>query len=126
MSVLTGLYFLVFKPTIALIEKREHSGHGLKTESEELIAQTKEALALYEKKMADARSQAITEREAIIESARVLEREIIGKARIEVDAVLGEIKKQISIQKKEAELQLRQYAQELAKKMVDKVLAQAA
>lgn len=65
-------------------------------------------------------------REQIVGLARVEERKIIDEARLQNEAVFEEMKGRIEREKKEAELSLKQYAQVLARDIVDKLLERAA
>lgn len=123
------LFFLnrfVFKPTVFLVEERYRKTEGLKNEAVNLAEQTKSITAVYEKKIAEASFTASSVREQIINEARTAERKMIDEARSRNEAVFGEMKGRIERERKEEEMKLKQYAQVLAREMVDKILERAA
>jgi F0F1-type ATP synthase membrane subunit b/b' len=122
MVVLVALNQLVFKPTLEIIEARKKSTEGLKQNDDALTDETRLMLSQYEERIAQGRFKAAKEREAIIAKAREKEQSIIQAARKENEALLEQMSSNIHQEKKEAELKLRQYAQELAKSMAEKVL----
>lgn len=116
----------VFRPTLHLIAERHRNTEGLKTGALALSEKIKTLTAGYEQKMAEARMLAAGAREQIVGLARVEERKIIDEARLQNEAVFEEMKGRIEREKKEAELSLKQYAQVLARDIVDKLLERAA
>lgn len=120
--VLLSLSRFVFKPTVSLIEERHHKTEGLKNETVTLAEQTKSITAVYEKRIAEARLKASSVRESIIGEARTAERKMIEEARSRNEAVFEEMKGRIEREKREEEMKLKQYAQVLARDMVDKIL----
>jgi F-type H+-transporting ATPase subunit b len=120
--VLIVLNKLVFQPTLKIIEARRNQTDALAGDAVSLIQKSQEALATYEKKIAAARVEAARSREAIIQEARKEEAQLVARARKENEGVLEEMKSQLDSERKEAMMKLKQYAQELAKSMANKIL----
>lgn len=122
MVTLVALNLLVFKPTLELIDARKKNTGGLKKEGDSLSDETRRLLTQFEEQIALARAGAAKEREKIILAARQKEQAIIQEARKVNEDTMEKMAAQIQQEKKEAELKLRQYAQEMARAMAEKIL----
>lgn len=120
--VLFVLNHFVFKPTRALMDERENQTDRLKDLAAKLLEETHQKAKTYEQKTAEARTRAALLREEIVKKARREEHRLIDEARKQNDQVLRELQADLGQQKKEATLRLRQYAQDLARNMVNKIL----
>jgi F-type H+-transporting ATPase subunit b len=122
MVVLFVLNQCVFQPTLKLVDARKSTTTGRKDETLHLIGKNQENLAVFERKMTQARLHAAHARENILNQARTEEAQIIAKARKENDGVLDELRGELAQERDEALMALKQHAQILARQMVDKVL----
>lgn len=120
-SVIT-LNVLVFRPTAELLKEREKRLSGLSKEAKALEIRTQSKLDDYTKKMDAARAAARQVRDSLIKTAETEQKAIISKARDESEKLILSAKSNIAQQSSESRLQLRQYAQELSKTMIDKII----
>lgn len=111
----------LFQPTLELIEERSRNTDQLKGDTQGLIEQTNQLMTQYEQGMASARKLAAQARDEILQGARDEERQVIEASRWENEQALQIIIQDITQQRKEVAMELRQYAQELAKLIVRKV-----
>lgn len=81
---------LVFRPMIALFDAREASIDGAKREARRLEGEAEEKLRAFETEMKKVRTEAGAERDVIRQDAARLERELLSKAREDVDAMMSE------------------------------------
>lgn len=116
----------LFQPTIELIDARESSTDVLKEQAEELTQKNEVDAQKYEAAMAKARADASKVREQILQEAREEERSILDAARKENEASLAKLSDEISAQKDIVEKELKQYAEEISKLIVDKVMEREA
>ncbi|OGQ09000.1 MAG: hypothetical protein A3G32_09150 [Deltaproteobacteria bacterium RIFCSPLOWO2_12_FULL_40_28] len=126
LTVLFILNRLVFRPTISLIEARHYETEKLSEKIAGLSQDTHRLLETYQRKIEEARLLASEEREKLILKGREKERDLFSQVRSENEAFLSEFRANLSQEKKEAELKLKQYVQDLAKDMVAKVLKSVA
>ncbi len=126
LTVLFILNRLVFRPTISLIEARHYETEKLSEKIAGLSQDTHRLLETYQRKIEEARLLASEEREKLILKGREKERDLFSQVRGENEAFLSEFRANLSQEKKEAELKLKQYVQDLAKDMVAKVLKSVA
>lgn len=126
LTVLFILNRMVFRPTLSLIEARHYETEKLSEKIEELSQDTHRLLDTYQRKIEEARFLAGQERERLILEGREKERELLSQVRRENEALLSEFRANLSQEKKEAGLKLKQYVQDLAKDMVAKVLKSVA
>lgn len=121
--VLFSLHWLVFKPTLEIIEKRRHQGHGLEEKSKFLQQESLEKTAFYESEINAARQAAGQARESILKLAREEERRIIEEARQVAEASLKQLRATIEKEKLEASIKLKNEIESLSTEMVNRILA---
>lgn len=122
MAVLIALNGWVFRPTLALMDKRAQATLGLQAQTSELAQETAGLVMTYETKIRLARIDAVRHREEIIQKTREEERQIIQKTRGEIEEKITELQRQIQQEQGEAAIKLKQYAQELAVLMTQRIL----
>ena len=81
---------LVFRPMIALFDAREAAIDGAKREARSLETEAEEKLKAFETEMKKVRAEAAADRDSIRQDAQRLERELLAKARVEADGMLGD------------------------------------
>ncbi|UJR81922.1 ATP synthase subunit b [Sandaracinus amylolyticus] len=81
---------LVFRPMIALFDAREAAIDGAKREARSLETEAEEKLKAFESEMKKVRAEAAADRDSIRQDAQRLERELLAKARVEADGMLGD------------------------------------
>lgn len=116
------LHFGIFKPVLHILEKRKARTAGDKETAKQLEGKSDEMMATCEKKLAEAKSQGLKEREARKHIAEETHQTLLKKTREEIEKKMTEIQKNIEHETKEAMLQLRQYAQEVSRDIAAKIL----
>lgn len=128
--IFMGVYFvlqhLVFKPTFEIMDERNKRTHIIMEEVAALTSKTKKDVEIYEKKIAEVRLDASKIRERIVQEGVTQQRVLVNDAKKKSEAVLDDLRADISKEKKEVTLQLKQYSQELASDVVSKILNKVA
>ena len=126
LASITVLNLLVFQPTLKILHERDNHLSGLEKKARDLEAQYTEKFAAYSKLIEDARMQARQARDAILKTAELEQKQVLTSARRNAEVLLASARQELSLQTQEARLKLRQYSQDLAKNMVEKVLKRKA
>lgn len=116
------LNFLVFKPTLQLLEKRKKLTVGLDDETQDFKNRTLLVLNQYEAQMIAAKKLAQAAREEILKSAEALQKEIINAARKKSDDHISMIKDQIRKESVVALEKLRGESRVLANAIIEKLI----
>jgi F0F1-type ATP synthase membrane subunit b/b' len=116
------LNFLVFKPTLQLLETRKKLTVGLDDEAQYIKTQTLAKLNEYEMQIAEAKKLAKAAREDIIKSAELQQKEIIVLARRKSDEHISKIKDQIKDESGVALGKLRGESQAIANAVIEKLI----
>lgn len=116
------LNFLIFKPSLKIIQERKRQSLGSSDTAEKLVKETQEMTVLCEKKMEEARLSGIRKKVQKMEVGEKFREELLKKIREDVDQKLEEIRNKISSESKKAESSLQTYSQDLAKNIVTKIL----
>ena len=122
MATILVLHVNVFKPTFTILREREHRLSGLKKEAEFFIKQQDEKIEAYQRLMGEARQLARQKREEIIKTAETESRDILQEASKAAEGFINQARIEISIQTKEAKLQLKKSTEDLAQDMVTRLL----
>ena len=122
LASLLVLNHFVFKPTLLILKERDNRMNGMTKEAKYFAEQYEEKLNAYNQLMTEARQLARQKREEILKVAEQEQREILGEARKIAEASVSQAKTEISIQTKEAKLQLRKNAELISGNIVEKVL----
>lgn len=117
-----GLHFLVFRPALRLIAKREELTQGYQKSAEDLEAKTEALIADYEAKMKAARQEGLALKSEQTQAGEAQAVEILGKTREDLEAQWEEQAQAIGAQAKEAQLSLRKYSKDLSEEMAEKLL----
>lgn len=122
-SILVVLNTLVFKPTLALLAERRKHSVDLHKKAETLQQKAEAQLKDYEVLMGQARVAARAARETVLKTAESEQKQVIAKAREQAEQTLSGVKAQISEQSAMAGRQLSVMARDLAKQLVQKLVA---
>jgi F0F1-type ATP synthase membrane subunit b/b' len=118
-----SLHYLVFKPTLEIIEKRNNSTTGLKDEVEEMRVENQSMLENYQNSIAEARREAALVRESLIQKARSVEKETIEEVRADNEKTLQALRTDINQAKDAAKDDLVKQSEEIAKLISNKLLS---
>lgn len=122
MAVLLALNLLVYKPTLAIISERKKKTTGLSEDAHHLLDQAKKSLETYQAQMTEAKVLATRAREHLVKEGREEEHTVVGRARRENEEVLEDLRRNLDQESKEATFKLKQYAQDLARMIVSRVM----
>jgi F-type H+-transporting ATPase subunit b len=113
---------LLFKPYLALRERRKAGIEGARAEAERMTAQADSKLADYEKQLAAARSRANDEGRKVRAEAAAHEKDVTDKARTEAQKSIDEATTKMRAEAEAARLQLLPQATTLARQIASKLL----
>lgn len=120
--VLVGLYFIILKPMLKLLEEREKSIVLERRDAEDLEQEVDSKLAELDEKLARARSEANAERQKLREEIRQRDEKFIEQARGAADVLVGQARVQIAAERDAARKVLRDESETLAKEIASSVL----
>ncbi len=113
---------LVFKPFIALIDKRHELTRGAISEANELEQKVKSIIGEYDAKLHEARLVAAEERNKIIHEAQVVSNEMLAIARAEAGALMDDAKVELEAETKEMKAKIKGDIDGIAKDIASQVL----
>ncbi|MBX6422675.1 hypothetical protein [Thermosulfurimonas sp. F29] len=116
---------LLIRPVMRTLEERRSRFEGLKSETETLLARAEESLRAYEEGLAEARSRAAAEREALRAKAREEERRILEEAAREAEAYKEKVFAEIQAQIESARKALSEQVEVFSRAMAEKILGRA-
>jgi F-type H+-transporting ATPase subunit b len=122
-AVLGFLHFALFRPYLDAVEQREQGIGGSKEDAREMEARAEDLEQEYEEKMRQARRDAQEVRETLRNQGEQKEKELVDEVREELDAKLSEERDEIDTKVASAREDLEDRAEDLADRMVDKILA---
>ena len=122
LAAVIGLYFIIFRPTLALLADRERNIDGFKKEASRLQDDAATKLAALEAQLQEARRKAADERARLRAEAQHAEQEILDAARQRADVLLGEARKKLAAEQEIARSGLRGAAQDLSRRIASSVL----
>ena len=125
-----GLFLLVFliartflfKPYLALRERRKTATEGARAEADRMTAQAEAKLADYEKQLAAARSRANDEGRKVRAEAIAHEKDVTDRARATTQKATDEAMARMKAETDAARLQLLPQANALARQIASKLL----
>jgi len=127
--IFLGLYFvlneLLFKPYLAIVEKRDAMTSGAEDDATSLTRSADEAAAEYEERRLEARAEAVTLRDRLRAEGKSKEEEIVNAARQRAAEIMAARRQEVSYQLAAAEVQLDIQARELSKAMASRMVADA-
>ncbi|MBU0505896.1 MAG: ATP synthase F0 subunit B [bacterium] len=118
------LHFLVFKPTLKIINKRYEKTQGLQKEAHEQQAQTELKKEEYEAFMEQTAQEGQTLREQIINQATKKKNDLIDQARKQAQDHLKKERASLENESKKAQKDLTQGTELLATQICDKLINQ--
>ncbi len=120
-AVLT-LHFVVFRPTLRILDERKSRTEGEKEAAHALEEKSRDLLAQVEKGMEEARQTGVRKKEELRSVAAKFSEDVLKKTRLELEKKMEETRTTVARESKEAALQLRQQARDLARDIAVKVL----
>ncbi|MDQ3031491.1 MAG: ATP synthase F0 subunit B [Myxococcota bacterium] len=117
---------LVFRPMIALFDAREAAIDGAKRTARKIEGEADEKLKAFELEMKKVRVEAGAERDAIRQEAARLERELLGKAREEADAMMAEATSRMGGEATKIRADMKTSVPALAAQIAEKLLGRKA
>ncbi|NLE49502.1 MAG: ATP synthase F0 subunit B [Sandaracinaceae bacterium] len=121
------LYFLVFRPMIALITAREEAIDGAKEEAARLVSQAEGLDSEFDEKLEAIRVEATAERENLRKSGLAREAEILEAARQATEAELAKAEKELAAEAARIRADLAKttpiIAQEIASRLLGRKVA---
>lgn len=116
------LYALVFRPMIALFEAREEAIDGAKATAQKLTSEASGADKSFEERLRDVRTKAGVERDRLKAEGRDLERGLLERVRVEIEAKTAETETQIAARAVELRGELTRSVPGLANQIASKLL----
>ena len=118
---------VLFQPYLALLDERERRTSGAQHDSADLEHEGARLRSQYEERLAQARSNAIAERERILQTARQEREKILGQARQEADRHLARVRQEIAaalqVERRLAATEAAAIAAEIASKVLGRKVA---
>lgn len=122
-AVLAFLHFALFRPYLEAVEQREEGIGGSKEDAREMEQRVEELEREYDEKMRQARRDAQEVRETLRNQGEQKQNEMVEEVREELDGKLAEEREAIDAKVASAREDLEGRAEDLADRMVDKILA---
>lgn len=116
------LHGLVFRPMIALFEAREEAIDGAKAEASRLSTEASGADKSFDDRLRDVRAKAGLERDRLKADGRELERSLLERVRVEIEASTAETEKQVATRALELRGELSRTVPTLAAQIASKLL----
>lgn len=120
--VLVGLYFIILKPMVNVLEQREKNIENDRRDAEQLEQDVESRLAELDEKLTRARAEANAERQKLREEIREREEAVLVRAHEEADALVAEARERIATERDAARKVLRDESEALAKQVASSVL----
>ena len=122
LALILILNFLLFKPVLKIIEKRNKKIEESQEEVSSLDETIERKMAQYEERIRQARAEAALQRDAVKDEGTEQGKEIIGTVRDEISKKLGGFKAQLQKETDEARDSLRAQIRAIAAEISEKVL----
>jgi len=123
--ILAALYvlnFLILKPLLGLLDRREHLTRGTVQEAKELTEKAEDLIEDYKNKINEARDEATEKRAEIRREAQLISEKMISEVRDESHSTLESYKKDLDVQISDIKTKIKPEIENLAKEISDKVL----
>jgi len=117
-----SLKYLVFKPTLRLIDRRKALTIGAEAEAQALNEKTQALIEAHQKKLSEARQQGLSLRDKSKKEGETEAQSMLAETQKELESSLEKARQGISQQSKEAQLVLRQLSRTLSSGVVEKLL----
>jgi F-type H+-transporting ATPase subunit b len=112
----------LFKPLLALVEKREMLTTGRVKEAKELGEKVEQIVKEYKARLDEVRAKAMDERNEIRREAHAVAESLISKARQEAQVLLEEARQKLEAEAKEIRTKIKPEIEILANEMVLRIL----
>jgi len=119
---LVFMNYLIFKPILRLIAKRQAVTEGYRAEAERLQRETEGLVAQVEEKMKDARQEGLKVKGALTKEGEEEGKLLLGEVRREIEHELEKNRLALQAESKEAQRTLRKHSRELSQFMAEKIL----
>ena len=113
---------LVFKPFLALVDRRDKLTRGAIEEANELEGKVAQIIEEYDAKLAEARVQAVAERNKIIHEGQKAADDIVHKTRENTSALLHEAKEKLEADTQDIKNKVKSDVDSIAKDIATTVL----
>ena len=116
------LYFLVFRPMVALLEAREHAIDGAKDEAKQLERVVSTKQATFVAVLSRVRRASSEERDRLRAEGQELERKLLERVRAETQSLVSDARVQLDGEARVARSELQAQGGELAREIASRVL----
>jgi F-type H+-transporting ATPase subunit b len=116
------LYFIVFRPMVALFEAREQAIDGAKDDAQRLQREARDAGQTFDQEMAEVRRQASEQREKLRQEGVKLERSVLDSVRAETQRKLDEAESTLTQEAVRLRAELKTAVPALAQQIASKLL----
>lgn len=113
---------LVFKPFLNLTDRRDKLTRGAIEEAKELEEKVAHIIEEYDAKLAEARAQALEERNKIVQEGQSAAEDILSKAREETSELLHEAKHKLEVETEEIKNKVKSDVDDIAQDIASRVL----
>ncbi len=120
--VLAVLNHFLFQPALRVIDKRKSATSGVKEEVAHLHQMTDEKIREYEDKVYQTKLRGAALKDKLKKEGEEEANKIISKAREASDSLIIEMEAKLAKEESQAEMELKNALQELAKQMAEKVM----
>lgn len=120
--VLFVLNILLFQPALRVLDKRNNATVGVKEEVENLNRMAEQKIHEYEDKVYQTRLRGAALKDKLKKEGEEEASKIIGKAREASDSMIMEVEAKLSKEEAQAQMDLKNALNELAKQMAEKVM----
>lgn len=125
-AVFFVLRSLVFQPMLALFDARDKAIDGAKSAAKALETDADAALREFEAKVKDAKVEAAAERDRLRADGKLLERDLIAKARVDADKTLADATKSMNDEAEAVRAHMKTSVPALAGDIAEKLLGRKA
>jgi len=122
MTALVVLHYGIFRPILHRIRERQERGERERRKAEALRRVAEGLLAECEQRIAEAHIQGARERERHLAEGETRVREILTGLKRDIDQEMEDLRNRLDREKRQASLELKQYAQGLGREIAEEIL----
>lgn len=123
LSILTGKFLI--KPILRTFEEREKRTTEPMEQAKEMVEKAEYLSSEYERKLKEARQEALARKRTRVEETAKTERLIIDEAGVEAEKKIEELGERIAREKEEALSSLREETKSIAREIAEKILGRS-
>lgn len=120
------LNILLYKPILKILDRRKEIYDQSQEEVKNLQQTIEKKMADYEAKIQEAKIEAMKQRNEIVQEGAVIGKDIMDKAKTEVDQRIGEFQAKLEENLNQAREILRNQSQRISVEIVEKILGRSA